>query len=242
MEEGTRIINIPSNLIIGEEYNITVKATGKGDYSGVTGATFKLNVVLPPPADESCFGFGTGTITKYKCPVVVDVVIPASIEGVAVTEIGKDTFKFKGLTSVYIPNSVTHIGDEAFISNGFTSVTIPDSVTSIGTSAFAGNNLTSVIIPDSVTSIGNYAFGSNSLSSVYIGDSVTSIKKSTFYINNLTSVYIPDSVTNIENWAFRDNKLTSVSIKLGTTYTRSGEHASFDSSCTEGNGCITIRP
>ena len=217
---GTRINNIPPNLIIGEEYNITVKATGYGGYSGVTGATFKLNVVTPPsPTRVICFTLSSGTITDYTCSFV-DVVIPDSIRGVEVTSIGTYAFTDNNLSSVTIPNSVTSIKSSAFWFNKLTSATIPNSVTSIGSSAFADNKLTSVTIPDSVTSIGNSAFRKN----------------------KLTSVTIPNSVTSIGYKAFQDNKLTSVSIKSGTSYIASGEKPSFGSSCTEASGCITIRP
>ena len=121
---GTRINNIPEKIPLGE-YNITVKARGNGGYSGVTGATFKLNVVLPP-IRESCFGFssGTGTITVYNNNCPKNVVIPASIGGVAVRIIAAFAFSGKNLTSVYIPDSVTNIGDRAFRNNNLTSVSI----------------------------------------------------------------------------------------------------------------------
>ena len=235
-------VSIPRNMNVGE-YNITVKATGNGDYSGVTGATFKLNVVLPP-ADEGCFGFGTrtGTITNYTCPVVVDAVIPASIKGVAVTHIKERAFFMKNLTSVIIPDSVTSIGEDAFRSNNLTSVYIPNSVTRIGNNAFRNSNLTSVYIGDSVTYIGYGAFAKNNLTSVYIGDSVTRIEDFAFQYNHLTSVYIPDSVRSIGYGAFTKNRLASVSIKSGTDYTLFGSYRSFSPSCTVANGCITIRP
>ena len=216
----TRINNIPSNIPLGE-YNITVKARGNGDYSGETGATFKLNVVLPPPNRESCFGFSrrTGTITNYTCSYI-DVVIPVRIGRVAVTHIGNHAFWNKNLTSVYIPNSVTSIGYAAFYNNNLSSVTLPDSMRNIGESAFRENNLSSIYIPDSVRSIGNSAFQEN----------------------NLSSIYIPDSVRSIRDSAFQHNPLRSVSIKSGTIYTAFGEESSFDSSCTVASGCITIRP
>ena len=218
---GTRINNIPEKIPLGE-YNITVKARGYGGYSGVTGATFKLNVVLlQPSTDETCFTFssGTGTITDYTCDDG-NVIIPDSIGEV----------------------TVTSIGNQAFLENSLTSVTIPASVTSIGAYAFRNNNLTSVTIPDSVTSIEDFAFSFNKLGSVYIPVSVTHIRWGAFFTNNLSSVTIPDSVTSIGDGAFQGNNLTSVSIKSRTTYTASGTNASFNSSCTEASGCITIRP
>ena len=86
--------------------------------------------------------------------------IPATYNGMAVTEIEEEGFISKTLKEITIPDSVTSIGNSAF--NGctsLTSVTIGNGVTSIGEYAFGGcASLTSVTIPDNVTSIGEYAF------------------------------------------------------------------------------------
>ena len=237
--EGTRI-DIATNIRYGE-HNITVKATGKDNYIGETVATFKLNVIPPAPAYGSCFSFPPGIINTYRCTAAT-VIIPASIKGIAVTSIGDAAFHNKNLSSVYIPNSVTSIGNNAFRTASLISVYIPDSVRSIGNFAFYDNNLSSVTIPDSVTHIGTSAFYTNNLSSVYISNSVRSIGNFAFSKNKLTSVTIPDSVRSIGPYAFQGNSLTSVSIKDGTHYIAFGNNSSFDSSCTEGNGCITRRP
>ena len=220
-------VSIPEDMNVGE-YSITVKAIGNGDYNGEIGAIFKLYVL--------CFSFNSRTITDYNC-TDTNVIIPASIGGVAVTSIGSQAFYKNKLNFVTIPNSVTSIGSAAFYNNKLNFVTIPNSVTSIGDYAFSRNQLTFVAIPNSVTSIEYSAFRDNRLSDVIISDSVTSISGYTFYSNNLTSVYIPSSVTSIGNNAFRNNQLTSISIKRGTTY----ESNSFGG-CTVANGCIRIRP
>ena len=212
---GTRI-NIATN-ITPREYTITVKAKGKDNYNGETGATFKLDVILP--TRKNCFTFSSRTITAYTCSST-DIVIPTSIGGVAVRSIGTRAFYNNNLTSVTIPNSVTSIGDYAFSNNNLSSVTIPNSVTSIGDFAFYNNNLTSVTIPNSVTSIGDYAFSNNNLTSVTIPNSVTSIGDYAFYNNNFTSVTIPNSVTSIGNFAFSYNNLTSVTIPNSMTSIR----------------------
>ena len=69
-----------------------------------------------------------------------EVVIPAKIKGLPVTEIEWSAFKgCTGLTAVTILGSVTEIGEEAFRGcTGLTAVTILGSVTEIGEEAFKG--------------------------------------------------------------------------------------------------------
>jgi hypothetical protein len=179
-------------------------------------AAFVMALTLPLSAQSaSDFEFRARAITGYK-GTAKDVVIPAEINGIPVTSIGR-AFAYKKLTSVVIPDSVTSIGNGAFNGNQLTSITIPDSVTSIGDSAFRGNQLTSVVIPDSVTSIGGWAFGENQLTSVTIPSSVTSIGNGVFAKNQLTNVTIPDSVTFLGEWAFENNRLTGLTLSYGLT-------------------------
>jgi hypothetical protein len=156
-------------------------------------------------------------ITDYSDAGPKDVVIPATLGGHPVTEIGEQSFRGGELTSVVIPNSVTTIGKMAFSINQFASLNIPDSVSTIGKLAFANNQLASVTIGNSVTTIGEGAFYSNKLTSVTIPDSVITIGDGAFYLNRLTSVSIGNSVTTIGNEAFYFNKLTSVTIPVSVT-------------------------
>ena len=164
----------------------------------------------------------------------------------SVSEIGKDAYKDKQLTSVSISASLGGfidqtafagnselkkltisgtgaIKDEAFKeifdksdSSGIALV-IANGITSIGNEAFLDNKLTSVVIPPSVTSIGDYAFQTNELTSVVIGNSVKTIGAFAFSNNKLTSVVISPSVTSIGVAAFSNNQLTSVVIPLSVT-------------------------
>jgi hypothetical protein len=175
-------------------------------------AVFLAGYVFAQTADDfdvTLNAGGTLTITKYK-GAEKQVVIPETINGVKVTEIGKRAFFSSQLTSIIIPDSVTSIGREAFLNNRLTSVTIPNSVTSIDKLAFTFNQLTSVTIPDSVTAIEDLTFAKNRLTTVTISNSITSIGNSAFYQNQLTNVTIPNSVTSIGAYAFYDNPLTSV--------------------------------
>jgi len=176
---------------------------------------------------------GTITITGYH-GTATRIVIPATIDGVKVTEIAAGVFKYYPLlnrsgniaiTSVIIPDSVTTIGEEAFLNSHLTSVTIPDSVRTIGARAFAagdfavagfygigGGKLTNVTISNSITTIADGTFAGNQLTNVTIPDSVTSIGNYAFNGNKLTNVVIPNRVTTIGNDAFNNNQLTSVTI------------------------------
>ena len=102
-----------------------------------------------------------------------EVIIPATYNGLPVTEIDNDAFSgCTSITSIEIPASVTSIGNSAF-AGGFwyeyraedrmaiSTVTFAagSQLTTIGSSAFAGcSSLTSINIPASVTSIGQGAF------------------------------------------------------------------------------------
>ena len=151
-----------------------------------------LFILLHAPAfaqKESDFGFLNGAILSYEGNDT-DVVIPAQINSIPVTSIGKN----------------------AFANNQLTSVTIPDSVTVIEEHAFAFNKLRTVTIPDSVTTIGSGAFYFNELTSINLGNSIRIIKDSAFCENRLTNIIIPESVIEIQQCAFWANPLGSITI------------------------------
>lgn len=104
-----------------------------------------------------------GIITDY-IGTSKTVVIPDTIQGVPVKEIGNAAFRGKALTSVTIPEGVTHIQDHAFSGNTLSSVVIPKTVKVIGVQAFSGNGLTNVTLNEGLEHIGNMAFSSNNIS------------------------------------------------------------------------------
>jgi len=132
------------------------------------GRGFRLGGIAA--TDERYFTItDNGTITGFT-GTQTTVIIPSTINGVAVVEIGGTTgtgwsaatigaFQNRNLTSVTIPSGVRTINASAFRNNsGMTSATIPDSVRTIGANAFYGHRLSSVIIPDSVRYIRDGAF------------------------------------------------------------------------------------
>ena len=134
----------------------------------------------------------------------LDIVIPATYNGLPVTEIGDSAFSgCSSLTSVTIGDSVTSIGDYAFSGySNLTEITVSESNTAYkdidgnlytkdGTTLLQyakGKTATSFTIPDGVTSIDYNAFnGCSSLTEIVIPDSVTSIGSYAFsYCSSLT--------------------------------------------------------
>lgn len=182
--------------------------------------------------DSRCFLYSTTAndeimITYYYDNIVINpgelipcprhVVIPNRIDGKSVTIIAADSFSFRHITSVTIPNSVTEIAPSSFDNNKLTSIKIPSSVRSIGRYAFYGNQLTSVTIPDNVTLLGENVFANNKLKNVRILSKIVTIPHYAFCNNQLTSVIIPDSVTSIGDRAFSGNQLTSIIIPNNVT-------------------------
>jgi hypothetical protein len=189
------------------------------------------------------FDKSLGQIDGYNASFGTNVVIPSSIDGVAVTSIGYQAFRNKGLTSVTIPNTVTTIREYAFSNNNLTNLSIPNSVTSLGNFAFYINNIvtlsigsglntipvyafynnliSNLVIPNQITSIGGYAFENNPISQLTLGSGLTRIDSGAFqtsttnssYSSKLTSLIIPSNVTTINSNAFTNVPLTSITIQ-----------------------------
>ena len=162
---------------------------------------------------------------RFSCAVSPapsgDVSIPATLNGVKVTSIGREAFKnCSELKSVTIPVGVTGIEWEAFrFCKGLASVTIPEGVTHIDVNAFCDcGGLKSVTLPSSLKNIGWGAFGRCvGLTSVTIPNSVETIWHDAFNgCSELKSVVIPDNVTSIGDRAFLGcSELESVAIPAG---------------------------
>ena len=161
------------------------------------------------------------------------VTIPSTV-----TNIGKESFEFTGLSSVNIPASVNTIDEYAFghITNLKTVTIYTSAAPAVGSRMFFGSinietaildfsghivmnmfssqpSLTSVTMSN-VTSIGFQSFASTtSLTSVTIPNTVISIGEQAFKLSGLTSINIPSSVMSIGTETFASTtSLTSVTI------------------------------
>jgi hypothetical protein len=192
--------------------------------AGTTGwrATFAgLPAVSSTAAGQFSYTTNAGAITITGFTGSGAVIIPDSINGLPVAEIGTNTsYEGNRNTSVTIPYSVTSVGAEAFVLwPSLTSVSIPGSLAYIGDNSFESATMSSVRIANGVISIGDGAFQDcNNLTNVTIPDSVTSIGNGAFATSGLTGVTIPGSVTSIGSGAFEDCvELASVTIENGVT-------------------------
>ena len=106
---------------------------------------------------------GTVTITGYN-GAGGDVVIPSTIDGAAVTAIGREAFRScKGINSITVPEGVLSIGtaqDEfgVFEDCSMQSISLPSTLLYIWSYAFASTQLTEITFPDSVIKIGDEVF------------------------------------------------------------------------------------
>ena len=117
----------------------------------------------------------TASITGYTGSAT-DLVIPATVGGLKVTEVGD--YAFDGnltVSSVVFPETLTRIGYSAFRNcSSLTEVTFPETLLVIDNSAFEASKVKNVTIPDSVTTIGCYAFQNcTGLRTLKLGSGIT---------------------------------------------------------------------
>ena len=190
----------------------------------------------------------TAKITGYS-GTDTEVVIPGTVDGYTVTELGAVFNGNAAVTSVTIPDTVTSIGDYAFYKcyqlsvvelppalltigeNAFgycyklPNLTIPGTVTFIGTYAFNNcDSFTEITVPDSVVSMGYDVFSwSDSLTNVTLPSGMTSIPKYTFSACTAMKNYtVPDGITTIGDQAFYYSGLRTVTIPKTVTKIENG--------------------
>ena len=165
---------------------------------------------------------GTLTIVEYKGSDL-DVVVPQTIDGKAVTGIEKYAFYRKNVKSVQLPDGLKKIGGCAFnyVTN-LESVNIPDSVTTIGYNAFYGCNLKKIVIPASVVNLGSSAFSGlvtddGEITAGPIGSGcdvefgwTEELPDYAFYGLKITDITLPDTIKSIGYYSLANNNFKSV--------------------------------
>lgn len=158
------------------------------------------NEVIYTPTSETHFTTDSTysyRITSYDISGGLNVVIPQTISGVTITEIGSTAFPALGITSVVIQEGITRISGNAFKDNQLTSITIPNSVERIWHNAFNNNQLTSITFGSGLTRIEGGAFGNNQLTSITLPSSIVYVGDGAFGYgsNYITSITIGENVS-----------------------------------------------
>ena len=158
----------------------------------------------------------------------ITVEIPSEVNGITVTEIGKDVFKDnKNVGRLIIPDSVTKLGyrmcsgctalsevrlparltvipDEAFDGcSSLRTVNFPDTLKEIRSDAFCGTDLTEFIAPDSLTNVWSYAFKDCAALSAVELKNVRSVGDGAFgNCTALRSIRLSDKMTELSDHIF----------------------------------------
>ena len=174
-----------------------------------------------------CANSATGSLT-----------IPASYEGLPVTEIAYGAFRDSAITSISLPESITVIEGYAFYQSDLTGITLPAALIYLGDAAFAycSKLSGSVTIPIGITELSSGIFYSTALEEVILHDAVTSIGYRAFLGTDITRITLPSSLKTIGQGAFRSTDLKSLSLPEGLTSI--GRNAFY--ACIALSGTVTI--
>lgn len=182
-------------------------------------------IINSVPFEAKLKGDGTYVITGYY-GIDPKLVVPDSIKGIAVTEIGDSAFasynREVDIEELTVPDSIVKIcGWACSDSPKLEKLTLGKGLREIGTSAFSGcAKLEEVILPEGLEIIGGSAFiECTSLTSIVIPDSVTELGGSAFdSCSALSSVTFGKSVETIGGWAFFNcDALTEITVPESVT-------------------------
>lgn len=193
--------------------------------------------------DFEYFENGNGVTVSAYFGKGGDVVIPESINGRAVTEIGIRAFaRCESIKSVKFPSTLTKIEKRAFLvctslenigfstglkeigSTAFancvalTELNIPQGVEAIGDDAFAFNDgLVKVTLPVGVKNWGNLIFqNSNTISDVTLPADMTVLPYGMFFANySLSKLELPSTLVEIGEAALASTKVESLVLPEG---------------------------
>jgi len=234
---GTATLTSNTTMILSLHSPSYITGTYNGVKRGGSGSGDDGGAGTPGLAYELING---GTAYRVRKGIVTSgrVIIPATYNGLPVTEIGSSpdgdetnaysigAFSDTSITGVTIPTGVTSIGDNAFSQcSNLTDVSISASVTFIGSNAFSCSGLTSITIPASVTTIDYSAFAvCTDLTGITVAannpnyaseDGILYNKAKTTLIQapgGVDTVTIPASVTTIGFFAFAGDEIFPVAL------------------------------
>ena len=179
---------------------------------------------------------------------VTDVVIPATYNGIPVTQIAYGAFQMTNITSVRIPSSITCIKSNAFsITNSLREVYVDDIAAwcrivfdgnysnplASGTLYVNGERADVLEIPDEVTSISEKAFGKcGEISAIVIGENLSTVGSYAFSgCDNLKTVYYKGTVGG---WSGISFGIYNDALEDADVYYYSESDPFADGSVTEG--------
>ena len=168
----------------------------------------------------------------------VNLVIPAEINGIPVTEIAKKAFyEEKAIVSVEFPESLVKIGEYAFYKcTSLSKIELPKNVKSIEHAFVSCTSLSEVTLNDGIEDITSAFYDDSNIKSIRVPSSVVSMDNAFGYCTELTDVVleegltvvsgfkqcyklaeikIPSSVKTIASYAFCNSGLTELVIPEG---------------------------
>lgn len=182
-------------------------------------ATTQGLLFCDPSTYQSVNVNGSAVITRYLGDET-QVVVPATIDGIPVSSIGKHAFSSTIVEKVVLQDGIVRIEEGAFEYNSaLREVILPPSLQSIGDYAFNDcGNLTSVRFSEGLLEIGDNAFTyDRALSGVVLPSSLRAIGGFAFEsCIGLTDIRIPAQVTTLSEGAFcYCDQLSTVSFAEG---------------------------
>lgn len=136
-------------------------------------------------------------ITKYNGRSHREMIIPYSIDGLPVDEIGDGAFSGCICSTIYIHGNIRRLGKRAFAKSTVKEVIFEDGLTSLSESVFAScKELATVELPLTLKNIGYRCF---------------------LFCENLKYIEFPKSICNIEDQAFQASGLENFGVESLTT-------------------------
>lgn len=237
-ESESSLANQSETSIADTESSSALSNSANKSYSDNKGQSSKLT-----STPESAFTVSGDTIINYDQNIGgADVIIPHTINGIIIKNIGQSAFSNKGIKSVIFSNAIEGMESSAFADNpNLVSIELSSNLKNISQNAFRNCGITgSLTIPDSVGTVGSAAFLSNKISSLTMGKRVVRVENNAFSGNtllvdvnlgnvlqigsgafsgtHLSNLTIPSSVKRIDKSAFMEARINVLTLSEGLEY------------------------